>query len=70
MVQIKLEAALELSYKWQITDETALQRWQKKLKRVSQECDATLRYSRKRRIVQEQEEEMTTEHGAKSLHLC
>jgi hypothetical protein len=65
MVQIKLEAALELSYKWQITDATALQRWQKKLKRVSQECDATLREC-KRRIVQEQEEERTTEDGARA----
>ncbi|KAF8713960.1 hypothetical protein HU200_027946 [Digitaria exilis] len=41
MAHIRLEAALETSEKWQITDGSLL-RWRKKLKRAAQECDDTL----------------------------
>ncbi|XP_062189348.1 uncharacterized protein LOC133892526 [Phragmites australis] len=41
MAHIKLEAALETSDKWLITDASLL-RWRKKLKRAAQECDDTL----------------------------
>ena len=41
LAHIKLEAALETSEKWQITDASLLH-WRKKLKRASQECDDTL----------------------------
>ena len=41
MAHIRLEAALETSNKWQITD-TSMLRWQKKLKRAAQECDEKL----------------------------
>ena len=41
MAHIRLEAALETSEKWQITDASLL-RWRKKLKRAAQECDDTL----------------------------
>ena len=41
MAHIKLEAALETSEKWQITDGSLL-RWRRKLKRAAQECDETL----------------------------
>ncbi|XP_052161159.1 uncharacterized protein LOC127778581 [Oryza glaberrima] len=53
MAQIKLELALETSSKWQITSEPLL-RWQKKLKRATEECDDTLRKCRQH--VQEEEE--------------
>ena len=41
MAHIRLEAALETSNKWQITDASLL-RWRRKLKRAAQECDDTL----------------------------
>ena len=41
MAHIRLEAALETSKKWQITDASLL-RWRRKLKRAAQECDDTL----------------------------
>uniref|UniRef100_A0A0E0AFB0 Disease resistance N-terminal domain-containing protein n=2 Tax=Oryza glumipatula TaxID=40148 RepID=A0A0E0AFB0_9ORYZ len=53
MAQIKLDIALETSKKWQITSEPLL-RWQKKLKRVAEECDDTIRMCRQR--VQEEQE--------------
>uniref|UniRef100_A0A0D9WV15 Rx N-terminal domain-containing protein n=1 Tax=Leersia perrieri TaxID=77586 RepID=A0A0D9WV15_9ORYZ len=53
MAQIKLDIALETSDKWQITSGPLLH-WQKKLKRVTEECDDTLRKCRQR--VQEEEE--------------
>jgi hypothetical protein len=40
MAHIRLEAALETSEKWQITDASLL-RWRRKLKRAAQECDDT-----------------------------
>jgi hypothetical protein len=44
MAQIRLEAALETSNKWQVTD-TSLLRWRRKLKRAVEDCDATLHKS-------------------------
>ncbi|XP_006658235.1 uncharacterized protein LOC102720064 [Oryza brachyantha] len=55
MAQIKLEIALETSKKWQITSGPLL-RWQKKLKRVAEECDDTLGKFRQR-VAEEQEAE-------------
>uniref|UniRef100_A0A0D9WV13 Uncharacterized protein n=1 Tax=Leersia perrieri TaxID=77586 RepID=A0A0D9WV13_9ORYZ len=54
MANIKLEAALETSNKWQITSGPLL-RWQKKLKRAAQECEDTLHKCRQR--IQEEEAE-------------
>ena len=53
MAQIRLEAALETSNKWNITN-VPLLRWQSKLKHATQECDHTLRRCRQR--LQEEEE--------------
>ncbi|KAG0530441.1 hypothetical protein BDA96_05G186700 [Sorghum bicolor] len=53
MAHIKLEAALETSYKWNVTS-VPLLRWRSKLKRASQECDNTMRRCRQR--LQEEEE--------------
>ncbi|XP_062187700.1 uncharacterized protein LOC133891027 [Phragmites australis] len=55
MAHIKLEAALEISNKWQITDASLL-RWHKKLKRAAQECDDTL-HKCKQRIIEEEQME-------------
>ncbi|XP_066393004.1 uncharacterized protein [Miscanthus floridulus] len=52
MAHIRLEAALETSNKWQITD-TSMLRWQKKLKRAAQECDEKL-HKCKQRILEEE----------------
>ena len=41
MAHIRLEAALETSEKWQITD-VSLLHWHRKLKCVAQECDEML----------------------------
>ncbi|KAG2639626.1 hypothetical protein PVAP13_2KG021000, partial [Panicum virgatum] len=41
MAHIRLEAALETSDKWKITD-TSMLHWRRKLKRAAQECDDTL----------------------------
>ena len=53
MAHIRLEAALETSNKWQITDASLL-RWRKKLKRAAQECDDTLHKSKQRILEEEQ----------------
>ena len=53
MAHIRLEAALETSEKWQITDASLL-RWRKKLKRAAQECDDTLHKSKQRILEEEQ----------------
>ena len=47
MAHIRLEAALETSNKWQITDASLL-RWRRKLKRAAQECDDTLHKCKQR----------------------
>ncbi|XP_048567144.1 uncharacterized protein LOC125547228 [Triticum urartu] len=53
MARIKMEAALQTSNKWQITD-TSLLRWQKKLKRTAQDCDDVAR--RCRQLSREEDE--------------
>ncbi|XP_025826721.1 uncharacterized protein LOC112902040 isoform X2 [Panicum hallii] len=53
MAHIRLEAALETSEKWQITDASLLC-WRRKLKRASQECDDTL-HKCKQRILEDQQ---------------
>ncbi|XBI32278.1 hypothetical protein VPH35_055749 [Triticum aestivum] len=45
MARIKMEAALQTSDKWQITD-TSLLHWRKKLKRAAQDCDDAARRCR------------------------
>ncbi|CAN6181029.1 unnamed protein product [Urochloa humidicola] len=55
MAQIRLEAALETSNKWQITDASLL-RWQRKLKRAAEECDDTLHKCKQRILEDEQME--------------
>lgn len=55
MAHIRLEAALEVSDKWQITD-TSLRRWRRKLKRVAQECDDTLQKCKQKILEDEQME--------------
>ena len=47
MAHIRLEAALETSEKWQITDASLL-RWRRKLKRAALECDDTLHRCKQR----------------------
>ncbi|PUZ68285.1 hypothetical protein GQ55_2G014000 [Panicum hallii var. hallii] len=56
MAHIKLEAALETSEKWQITDGSLL-RWRRKLKRAAQECDDTLHGYKHRVLEKEQMEQ-------------
>ncbi|CAL5091768.1 unnamed protein product [Urochloa decumbens] len=63
MAHIRLEAALEASNKWQITD-VSLLRWRRKLKRAAQECDDTL-CKCKQRILED--EQMKQEESNSSL---
>src|SRR6185437_15554463 len=53
MAHIRLEAALETSERWRITDASLL-RWRGKLKRAAQECDETL-YKCKQRILEDEQ---------------
>ncbi|CAL5077145.1 unnamed protein product [Urochloa decumbens] len=53
MAQIRLEAALETSDKWHITDASLLH-WRKKLKRAALECDETMHKCKKRVLEDEQ----------------
>ncbi|VAH82274.1 unnamed protein product [Triticum turgidum subsp. durum] len=53
MARIKMEAALETSDRWQISDRSLLH-WRKKLKRAAQDCDDAAR--RCRRLSREEEE--------------
>lgn len=62
MAQIKMEAAIKTSNKWQITDMPLL-RWQKKLKRASEECDDTLRKC-KQRALEEKEIEVQVKQSS------
>ena len=55
MAHIRLEAALETSEKWQITDASLLH-WRKKLKRAAQDCGDTL-HKGKQRILEEEKME-------------
>ncbi|CAL5077993.1 unnamed protein product [Urochloa decumbens] len=74
MAHIKLEAALETSNKWLITDASLL-RWRKKLKYAAQACDDTL-HKCKQRIIEEEQMDQDVRnssfpkriaHAAKSL---
>jgi hypothetical protein len=56
MAQIKLEAALETSRRWQIKDASLL-RWRKKLKRAAHECDGALRDCKQRAVEDEAREQ-------------
>lgn len=62
MAQIKMEAAIKTSNKWQITDMPLL-RQQKKLKRASEECDDTLRKC-KQRALEEKEIEVQVKQSS------
>ena len=62
MAHIRLEAALETSNKWQITD-TSVLRWQKKLKRAAQECDEKL-HKCKQRILEEERMEQEVRNSS------
>ncbi|CAL5007581.1 unnamed protein product [Urochloa decumbens] len=62
MAYIKLEAALETSSRWQITD-TSMLHWRKKLKRAAQECDDTL-HKCKQRILEEEQVEQEVRNSA------
>jgi hypothetical protein len=62
MAHIKLEAALETSEKWQITDASLL-RWRKNLKRAAQECDDVL-HKCKNRILEEEKMEQEVSSSA------
>ncbi|CAN6374799.1 unnamed protein product [Urochloa humidicola] len=62
MAHIKLEAALETSSKWQVTDSSLL-RWRKKLKRAAQECDDTL-YRYKKIILEEEQIEQEARNSS------
>ncbi|XBI32274.1 hypothetical protein VPH35_055745 [Triticum aestivum] len=53
MARIKMEAAIQTSNKWQITD-TSLLRWRKKIKRTAQDCDDVAR--RCRQLSREEDE--------------
>ncbi|XP_024315633.1 uncharacterized protein LOC112271004 [Brachypodium distachyon] len=53
MARIKMEAALETSDKWQITD-LSLLHWRKKLKSAAQDCDHAVR--RSKQLSQDEEE--------------
>ncbi|CAL5077141.1 unnamed protein product [Urochloa decumbens] len=52
MAHIRLEAALETSNMWHVTDASLL-RWRRKLKRVAEECDDTL-HKCKQRILEDE----------------
>ncbi|WVZ61669.1 hypothetical protein U9M48_011507 [Paspalum notatum var. saurae] len=62
MAHIRLEASLETSDKWQITD-TSLLRWHRKLKRVAQECDDTL-HKCKQRILEDKQVEHEVQNSS------
>ncbi|KAK1649467.1 hypothetical protein QYE76_067272 [Lolium multiflorum] len=49
MAHIKMEAALRMSSRWQIT-EVPMLRWRRKLKRAAQECDSSLRHRKQRAL--------------------
>ncbi|CAN6374713.1 unnamed protein product [Urochloa humidicola] len=56
MAHIRLEAALQISSRWQFTDSSLL-RWRSKLKRAAQECEETLNKCKLRILEAEQMEQ-------------
>ncbi|PNT73576.1 hypothetical protein BRADI_2g60464v3 [Brachypodium distachyon] len=57
MARIKMEAALETSNKWQVTD-TPLLHWRKKLKRAAQDCEDAARKCRQLSQEEDEREQM------------
>ena len=53
MTYIKMEAVLQVSNRWQITDKP-LRQWQSKLKRTPEECDNALLRCKQRTLEEEQ----------------
>ncbi|TVU42805.1 hypothetical protein EJB05_09228, partial [Eragrostis curvula] len=68
MAHIRLEAALETSYKWQIFDASLL-RWRKKLKRAAQECNDTLQKC-KRRVLEDESIEQQVRNSSLSTRIA
>ncbi|KAF7014921.1 unnamed protein product [Triticum aestivum] len=56
MAHIKMEAALEVSARWQVTD-VAMLRWRRKLRRAADECDAAVHRWRLRALEEEEARE-------------
>jgi len=53
MAHIKMEAALELSGRWQQATDASLLRWRRKLRRAADECDAALHRWKLRELQEE-----------------
>jgi hypothetical protein len=53
MAHIKMESALHMAEKWQVTD-VPLLRWRSKLKRAAEECDGALRRCKQRALEEEE----------------
>ncbi|TVU40671.1 hypothetical protein EJB05_14140, partial [Eragrostis curvula] len=68
MAHIRLEAALETSYKWQIFDASLL-RWRKKLKRAAHECNDTL-HKCKRRVLEDENIEQEVRNSSLSTRIA
>jgi hypothetical protein len=68
MAHIKMEAALETSEKWQITDGSLLC-WRRKLKRAAQECDDML-HKCKLRILEKEQMEQEVRNSPFLTGLC
>ncbi|KAF0926097.1 hypothetical protein E2562_021811 [Oryza meyeriana var. granulata] len=74
MAHIRMEAALAMSGKWQVTDVPML-RWRSKLKRAAQDCDDALRRYKQRAMEDDQSKQMVSNspfpkriaHACKSL---
>lgn len=62
MAHIKMEAAIDTSNKWQITD-VPLLRWRKKLKRAAQECEDMLRGCKQRALEDEETKKQVREYS-------
>ncbi|XP_062182836.1 uncharacterized protein LOC133886940 [Phragmites australis] len=60
MAQIKIEAALQMSNRWQISD-MPLVRWRIKLKRAAQDCDDMLRKCKQRALEEEETRQRMSE---------
>lgn len=56
MAHIKMEAALEVSTRWQVTD-VAMLRWRRKLRRAADECDAAVHRWKLRALEEEEARE-------------
>ncbi|OQU88356.1 hypothetical protein SORBI_3002G017201 [Sorghum bicolor] len=70
MAHIRLEAALETSHKWQVTDASLL-RWRRKLKRAAQECEGMLHKCKQSILedkqIHEEKEQQGTLHSLGSV---